>query len=52
MLSDPGIRATNTRAEPDRVRPYTVDAGSVTDGRLNPTLPPVSWNVIRLRHAG
>ncbi|MFF4490648.1 hypothetical protein ACFY0F_29960 [Streptomyces sp. NPDC001544] len=45
-------RATDTQAEPDRVRPYAVDTGSVTDDRLTPALPPVSWNVIRLRHAG
>jgi alpha-N-arabinofuranosidase len=49
VLSDPDLRATNTPNDPHRVRPHTVDAGPVTDGRLTVTLPAVSWNVIRLR---
>ncbi|MER6064977.1 alpha-N-arabinofuranosidase [Streptomyces sp. NPDC001792] len=52
VLSDPDIRATNTQDDPDRVRPYTAGTGAVTDGRLTATLPPVSWNVVRLRRAG
>ncbi|MEU2286676.1 alpha-N-arabinofuranosidase [Streptomyces sp. NPDC013178] len=52
VLSDPDLRATNTRNDPDRVRPREAGTGSVTDGRLTASLPPVSWNVIRLRRAG
>jgi alpha-N-arabinofuranosidase len=49
VLSDPDVRAANTQDDPDRVRPYAADTGSVTDGRLTVSLPPVSWNVVRLR---
>ncbi|MET7475948.1 alpha-N-arabinofuranosidase [Streptomyces sp. NPDC005648] len=52
VLSDPDIRATNTQDDPDRVRPYTAETGAVTEGRLTVSLPPVSWNVVRLRRAG
>jgi alpha-L-arabinofuranosidase len=51
VLSDPDIRATNTQEAPDRVRPREAEAAAVTDGRLAAQLPPVSWNVIRLRRA-
>ncbi|RPF35041.1 alpha-N-arabinofuranosidase [Streptomyces sp. TLI_185] len=51
VLSDPDIRAANTQDDPDRVRPYAADTGPVADGRLTASLPPVSWNVIRLRRA-
>jgi alpha-N-arabinofuranosidase len=52
VLSDPDIRAVNTQDDPDRVRPYTADTGALTDGRLTVSLPPVSWNVVRLRRVG
>ncbi|MFJ8358958.1 alpha-N-arabinofuranosidase [Streptomyces sp. NPDC093984] len=49
VLADADLRATNTVDDPERVRPRGVDTGAVTDGRLTVSLPPVSWNVIRLR---
>ena len=49
VAADPDLRATTTPHTPDRVRPRSVDTGPVTDGRLTASLPPVSWNVIRLR---
>jgi alpha-N-arabinofuranosidase len=49
VLADPDVRAANTLARPDRVRPAAAPTGPVTDGRLAVTLPPVSWNVLRLR---
>ncbi len=52
VLNDTDIRAANTRDNPDRVRPREAGTGLVTDGRLTASLPPVSWNVIRLRRAG
>jgi alpha-N-arabinofuranosidase len=33
------------------VRPREAGTAAVTDGRLAAQLPPVSWNVIRLRRA-
>ncbi|MFE2428180.1 alpha-N-arabinofuranosidase [Streptomyces sp. NPDC059373] len=44
--ADPGAR--NTLADPERVAPVAVDASSVTGEVLTSTLPPLSWNVIRL----
>ena len=40
--------ATNTQADPDRVVPRTVTGTAVADGRLDVTLPPLSWSVINL----
>jgi alpha-N-arabinofuranosidase len=51
VLDDADIRATNTQDDPDRVRPREAGTAAVTDGRLAAQLPPVSWNVIRLRRA-
>jgi alpha-N-arabinofuranosidase len=39
---------TNTQADPDRVVPRTVTGTAVADGRLDVTLPPLSWSVINL----
>jgi alpha-N-arabinofuranosidase len=44
--------ATNTVIDPARVRPVSSSAASVDDESLTATLPPVSWNVLRLRPAG
>ncbi|NUQ99721.1 MAG: alpha-N-arabinofuranosidase [Streptomyces sp.] len=49
VLADPDVRAANTLHRPERVRPRTTPTEPVTDGRLALILPPVSWNVIRLR---
>ena len=48
VLADDDVRATNTAAAPDRVRPRSSSAADVVDGRLEVLLPAVSWNVLRL----
>jgi alpha-N-arabinofuranosidase len=42
------LSAANTRDAPDTVRPAPLDGASIADGTLHVTLPPASWNVIRL----
>ncbi len=40
--------AANTRAHPDAVVPHTAQGAKVDDGVLKVTLPPMSWNVVRM----
>ncbi|MDG4859337.1 alpha-N-arabinofuranosidase [Streptomyces sp. T-3] len=47
-LADADPEARNTLADPERVAPHEVTGTSLTDGTLNATLEPLSWNVIRL----
>lgn len=47
-LWDADRYARNTRDQPDRVVPRPVEGATVADGRLSATLPPLSWNMIRL----
>lgn len=50
VVSDPDMQASNRAADPDRVRPRslpTLQAG----GRVQATLPPVSWAMLRLEQA-
>jgi alpha-N-arabinofuranosidase len=47
-LHHPDLNATNTRDAPDAVRPMTLNGASIAGDRLRTTLPPASWNVIRL----
>jgi alpha-N-arabinofuranosidase len=42
------VRASNTRQEPDRVRPRQAGSTKVSDGTLTTVLEPLTWNVIRL----
>ncbi|UFN47089.1 alpha-N-arabinofuranosidase [Roseomonas sp. OT10] len=42
------LSATNTREEPDRVKPETLREVELRGTGLSVTLPPASWNVIRL----
>jgi alpha-L-arabinofuranosidase len=49
VLADPDRHARNTAAEPDRVRPRRLDGAVVEGGTLTATLPPLSWNVLRLQ---
>ncbi len=39
---------TNTEADPEAVVPVTNPRARLADGRLELSLPPVSWNVVRL----
>lgn len=48
VLADPDRHARNTLAEPERVKPYSVDDVIVDGGEVRAVLPPLSWNVIRL----
>jgi alpha-N-arabinofuranosidase len=47
-LHHPDLNASNTRDAPDTVRPAPLDGTSIAGGTLRATLPPASWNVIRL----
>jgi alpha-N-arabinofuranosidase len=48
VLTDADRTARNTADAPDRVCPQPVSGTALDAGRLRATLPPVSWNVIRL----
>ena len=48
VLADEDRLACNTAEYPGRVRPQQREGALVDGGRLTVTLPPVSWNVIRL----
>jgi len=47
-LHHPNLNATNTRDAQDTVRPAALDGATVAGETLRATLPPASWNVIRL----
>ena len=51
VLADDDPAAANTADRPDRVGPRNADGARVTDGALHATLPPRSWNVLRLARA-
>jgi alpha-L-arabinofuranosidase len=46
VLSDPDVRATNTAAAPDQVRPRTEDSAELDGGRLTVSLPATSWTAL------
>jgi alpha-N-arabinofuranosidase len=43
------LAAVNTRSEPERVRPAALPGARVDGERIRVTLPPGSWNVLRLK---
>ena len=47
-LYHPNLNASNTRDAPDTVRPAPLDGATIVGDTLRVTLPPASWNVIRL----
>ncbi len=47
-LHDPDLKAVNTKAAPDRVRPVANDRVETVPGQVRAVLPPASWNLIRL----
>ena len=51
VLADDDPAAANTADRPDRVGPADAAGARVTDGALHATLPPRSWNVLRLARA-
>jgi len=48
VLTDADLYATNTAEQPDRVTPAANDTITLDGATLRVTLPPVSWNVVRL----
>jgi alpha-N-arabinofuranosidase len=48
-LADADPEAVNTAADPDRVAPRQAGTVPVVDGSLELALPPLSWNMLRLR---
>lgn len=47
-LCHPDLSAVNTRDAPDTVRPVALVGVTIVGGTLRATLPPASWNVVRL----
>ncbi len=43
--------AKNTVEQPNEVVPHNRGDADLSDGRLTATLPPLSWNVIRLANS-
>jgi alpha-N-arabinofuranosidase len=43
------LNAVNTSENPDEVTPSALDGVSISAGEMSATLPPASWNVIRLK---
>jgi alpha-N-arabinofuranosidase len=50
-LTGPDPTLTNTKEQPDRVRPQPLDGAHLEGTQLRATLPPMSWNVVRLARA-
>ncbi|MBS0643224.1 MAG: alpha-N-arabinofuranosidase [Proteobacteria bacterium] len=51
VLADGDLKAANTRDAPERIRPASLDGVRVDGDTLVLTLPPASWNVVRLANA-
>jgi alpha-L-arabinofuranosidase len=47
-LHHPDLNAANTRDAPDTVKPAVLDGVLIAGGTVRATLPPASWNVIRV----
>ncbi|MFY1632887.1 alpha-N-arabinofuranosidase [Solwaraspora sp. WMMB335] len=50
-LHEADVRAANTSARPDQVRPRKVTGSAIDQGRLALALPAVSWTMVRLSAA-
>ncbi len=48
VLHHDDVKAVNTEANPDNVKPFAGPGGRLDGGRLTLSLPALSWNVIRL----
>ena len=48
VLEHADLKATNTAAQPDRVKPYAGGDAKVSGSIVKASLPKLSWNVIRL----
>lgn len=51
QLRDSDLKAANTRAAPDRIKPAALQGVKVSGDQVRATLAPASWNVIRLSGA-
>ena len=49
QLADSDLSASNTKDDPDRVRPTKLDEVWVEGGKIHAVLQPASWNLIRLK---
>ena len=49
QLGDGDLKAVNTKANPDRVKPSALAGVKVEGSTVQATLLPASWNVIRLK---
>jgi alpha-N-arabinofuranosidase len=47
-MHDSDLKATNTQAAPDRIKPMALEGIVVADGTVTAELPPASWTVLRL----
>ena len=47
LLHHDDVRAVNTEADPDQVKPSAGPGGKVEGGRAEICLPALSWNVLR-----
>jgi len=52
QLHDSDLKAVNSKADPDRVRPSQIAEVRAERGSLHATLLPASWNVIRVKISG
>ncbi|HWI78223.1 MAG TPA: alpha-N-arabinofuranosidase [Ramlibacter sp.] len=52
QLWHPDLNAANTRDEPEKVAPQPLGGINVGPNRVQATLPPASWNVLRLQGGG
>jgi len=48
-LHDADLFSINSKESPERIVPRALEGVSVSGDRVMATLPPASWNVIRLR---
>lgn len=51
LLHHDDVKAVNTEANPDNVRPVAGPGGTVADGRAEVRIPALSWNVLRFTKA-
>jgi alpha-N-arabinofuranosidase len=52
QLRDDDLKAVNSKGAPERIKPSPLEGIEVAGSRVRATLPPASWNVIRLRERG
>jgi alpha-N-arabinofuranosidase len=51
-LHDADLKAVNTKADPERIKPSPLKGVSVDAGLVRAALPAASWSVIRVKSAG